>query len=125
MLEFTRDVIAFRKAHRCVSRDLKPARCGFPNMSVHAGTPWNALVTKETKAFYVVYAGYDETLEEDDIVCVAINVFWEPLEITLPDLPDGRSWHLYVATGGEERGMAWKRVTMRPRCVAVLSAESF
>ena len=125
MLEFTRDVIAFRKAHRCVSRDLKPARCGFPNMSVHAGTPWNALVTKETKAFYVVYAGYDETLEEDDIVCVAINVFWEPLEITLPDLPDGRSWHLYVATGGEERGMAWKRVTMRPRSVAVLSAESF
>jgi glycogen operon protein len=94
-------------------------------MSVHAGTPWNALVTKETKAFYVVYAGYDETQGEDDIVCVALNVFWESVEITLPDLPDGRSWHLYVSTGGEERGMAWKRTVMRPRSVAILTAEHF
>ncbi len=125
MLEFTRDVIAFRKAHDCIRRDLAPARCGFPNMSVHAGTPWNALVTKETKAFYVVYAGYDEKLGEDDIVCVAINVFWEPVEITLPDLPDGRSWHLVVSTGGEETGMAWKRVSMRPRTTAILTAEKY
>ena len=66
-----------------------------------------------------------EDREEDDIVCVAVNVFWEPIEVTLPDLPEGRSWHLYVSTGGEERGMAWKRVAMRPRTVAVLSAESF
>ena len=125
MLEFTRDVIAFRKAHDCVRRDLKTARCGFPNMSVHAGTPWNALVTKETKAFYVVYAGYVESLKRDDIVCVAINVFWEPVEILLPDLPEGLSWHLYISSGGEERGMAWKRVTMRPRTVAVLTAEAY
>ena len=115
MLEFTRDVIAFRRAHDCIRRDLKTARCGFPNMSVHAGTPWNALVTKETKAFYVVYAGYEESEKRDDIVCVAVNVFWEPVEILL----------LYLSSGGEERGMAWKRVTMRPRSVAILSAEPF
>ena len=125
ILEFTRDVIAFRKAHPCIRRDLKTARCGFPNMSVHAGTPWNARVTKETKAFYIVYAGYDERLEMDDIVCVCVNVYWESVEITLPDLPDGRSWHLYLSTGGEERGMAWKRVAMRPRSVAILTAERF
>ena len=125
ILEFTRDMIAFRKKHACVSRDLPTARCGFPNMSVHAGTPWNALVTKDTKAFYVVYAGWEEELRRDDIVCIAVNVFWESVEITLPDLPEGRSWHLYVSTGGEERGMAWKRVAMRPRSVAVLTAEVF
>ena len=33
MLEFTRDVIAFRRQHPCVSRDLRTARCGFPNIS--------------------------------------------------------------------------------------------
>ena len=125
MLEFTRDVIAFRRTHDCIRRDLKTARCGFPNMSVHAGTPWNALVTKETKAFYVVYAGYEESEKRDDIVCVAVNVFWEPVEILLPDLPEGRSWHLYLSSGGEERGMAWKRVTMRPRSVAILTADPF
>jgi len=54
-----------------------------------------------------------------------VNVFWESVEITLPDLPEGCSWHLYVSTGGEERGMAWKRVAMRPRSVAVLTAEVF
>lgn len=125
MLEFTRQVISFRRDHDCIRRDLKRARCGFPNISIHAGTPWNALVTKETKAFYVIYAGYDENRGQDDIVCLAINVFWEPLEITLPDLPEGRSWHLFVSTGGEERGMAWKKITMRPRSVAILSAETF
>ena len=60
-----------------------------------------------------------------DIVCVCVNVYWESVEITLPDLPDGRSWHLYLSTGGEERGMAWKRVAMRPRSVAILTAERF
>ena len=73
----------------------------------------------------MVYAGYEESEKRDDIVCVAVNVFWEPVEILLPDLPEGRSWHLYLSSGGEERGMAWKRVTMRPRSVAILSAEPF
>jgi glycogen operon protein len=73
----------------------------------------------------VIYAGYDEDKGDDDIVCLALNVFWEPLEITLPDLPEGRSWHLVVSTGGEERGMDWKKVTMRPRSVAIFSAETF
>lgn len=125
IIEFTRDMIAFRKRHSCIRRDLGSAHNGFPNMSVHAGTPWNGLVTKETKAFYVVYAGWDEEEQEDDIVCCAINVFWEPVEIVLPDLPEGKSWRLHVSTGGEERGMAWKRVTMKARSVMVLTAEKF
>jgi len=125
ILEFSRNMIAFRKKHPCISRDLKSARCGFPNISVHAGTPWNALVTKDTKAFYVIYAGYDENVKDDDIVCVCLNVFWEGVEITLPDLPEGKSWHLVVSTTGEERGMAWKKVVMQPRSLAVLAAESY
>ena len=125
ILEFTKGMIAFRKQHDCIRRDLKAARCGFPNISVHAGTPWNALITKDTKAMYVVYAGYDENARDDDIVCVCLNVWWEGVEIQLPDLPEGKSWHLVVSTAGEERGMAWKRVVMQPRSLAVLVAESF
>ena len=94
-------------------------------MSVHAGTPWNARVTKETKAFYIIYAGYDENTRTDDIVCCAVNVFWEPVEIVLPDLPESRSWHLFTSTGGEERGLAWKKVTMHARSVAILTAERY
>ena len=122
-----RDILefAFRKQHDCIRRDLKAAKCGFPNISVHAGTPWNALITKDTKAMYVVYAGYDENTRDDDIVCVCLNVWWEGVEIQLPDLPEGKSWHLVASTAGEERGMAWKRVVMQPRSLAVLVAESY
>ncbi|MCI7092361.1 MAG: alpha-amylase family glycosyl hydrolase [Lachnospiraceae bacterium] len=125
ILEFTKGMIAFRKQHDCIRRDLKAAKCGFPNISVHAGTPWNALITKDTKAMYVVYAGYDENTRDDDIVCVCLNVWWEGVEIQLPDLPEGKSWHLVASTAGEERGMAWKRVVMQPRSLAVLVAESY
>lgn len=125
ILEFTREMIAFRKAHECIRRDLSSARCGFPNVSIHAGQPWNSNVTKETKAFYVVYAGYDDDRKDDDIVCIAINVFWQSIEITLPDLPEGRSWHLVVSTAGDERGMTWKHVSMQPRSVAILTGEKY
>jgi len=125
ILEFTRDMIAFRKQHDCIRKDLASAHCGFPNMSIHAGTPWNALVTKETSAFYVVYAGFDEALGRDDIVCCAVNAYWEEQTILLPELPEGLSWHLFASTGGEERGMAFRKMTMKPRSLAVWSAETF
>lgn len=125
ILEFTRAVIAFRKKHPCISRDLKAAKCGFPNVSAYAGSPWNTQVTKDTRALYVIYAGYDENQKDDDIVCVCLNVYWEPVEITLPDLPEGKNWHLVVSTSGEEHGMTWKKNVMQPRSLAILAAESY
>lgn len=125
ILEFTRDMISFRKAHSCIRRDLEQARCGFPKMSVHAGTPWDSTITKETKAFYIVYAGYDQQRGRDDIVAAVLNVYWEKQEIILPELPGGMSWRLYLSTGGEEKGMAWKKIVMKPRTFAVFSAETY
>lgn len=122
--QFTRAAIAFRKKHACIRRDLKAAKCGFPNVAAYAGNPWNREVTKDTGALYIVYAGYDESRKDDDIVCVCLNVFWEPVGITLPDLPEGKSWRLAMSTAGEGRGMTWKKNTMKPRSLAILAAES-
>ena len=45
-----------------------------------------------------MYAGRNAEDTEDDLVFVAMNMFWESREQYLPIPPDGKWWNLFVAT---------------------------
>ena len=60
----------------------------------------------------------------DDIVYIAVNTFWEELEICLPELPMDKHWHMAVNTFDKEpvnkdKKQVFDRVTMYPRSVRV------
>ena len=71
----------------------------------------------------------------DDAAGIAVNVFWEPQEITLPELPEGVSWYAAADTSGalipekcaadgaykEIRG---RKLTLGPRSVIVFTARA-
>ena len=62
---------------------------------------------------------------EDDIVCLAVNVFWEEQDCPLPALPDPYKWTVYTETAGEQDSPAvcsLSSIRLAPRSVAVLMA---
>ena len=39
----------------------------------------------------IMYAGRNEEGTKDDIVFYGMNAYWDPLDMQLPNLPEGRS----------------------------------
>lgn len=99
--DFVRHMIQFRKEHPILRKMTKPSSCQFPEISVHNGTPFNASTDYKTKLIGIMYAGRNEEDTEDDIVFYCMNVYWEPLVMQLPVLPNGKHWHVDTNTNVE------------------------
>ena len=95
--EFCKYMTEFRKAHPVLRKFSGNSWCGFPEIQVMGPD-------SGTKALRVVYAGRGEADDcgngNDDIVCLAVNVFWEEQEVWLPSLPDRKAWHVAADTSG-------------------------
>ena len=94
-----RALIAFRAAHPVIRKRQAPSSYGFDPLSVLSPSGGS-------KAMGVLYAGCTETGTgsgpaadigvcgrgeapvEDDVILLAVNVYWEPQELTLPEVPE-------------------------------------
>jgi glycogen operon protein len=101
MYEFTRFMIKFRKEHKTLRRKQEPSNWGFPDVSFHSERPWESGYTSDSRAIGVLFAGKVRTSGQEEAVYLAMNMWWEPVEFTLPQLPAGHSWKLAVNTGAE------------------------
>ncbi len=121
--EFCKYMSAFRKAHPVLRKFSGNSWCGFPEIQVFGPDD-------KTKVLRVVYAGRTEVDGRDDIICLAVNAYWEEQEFYLPSLPGGKVWYAAVDTGGRylrgfipgQQGMARlpeNKVTMLARSVCV------
>ncbi len=125
--EFYRNMIQFRKRHPIIRRDLAPAQCGLPMISTHTRDPRRQNITQESKTVGIRFAGYSQEKGHDDVVYIIMNVFWEEIEITLPDIPAGGYWSLVVDTAAEDEKYFYNRPKpmtninwrMKPRSVSV------
>ena len=99
MFEFFRYMIAFRMDHPAIRRDLEPSYIGFPSMSIHGLTPWEPDAPESAYVSCVLFSGYDEENNREDLIYVAVNAHWNAAEMTLPDLPEGYCWKIAVNTG--------------------------
>jgi glycogen operon protein len=120
---FCKYMIAFRKLHPVLRKNMGQSRLMLSEITVQGAD-------ENTKILRIIYAGQKETEKTDDIVCLAINVYWEEQEFTLLPLQSGESWHVAADTGGvylpagiPEHGMVKLSepvVRMAPRSVCVL-----
>ena len=125
IFEFFKKMIKFRKEHPCIRKELAPAKCGFPGISLHTTKAWDSRITAETKVLGVMYAGYQEETQADDIVYLVINVYWNKMQIEVPSLPEGKQWVVCAYTGKESipERMQTLTMVMEERSVCVLRAE--
>lgn len=89
---FCKFITAFRMAHPVLRRSCGQSRMGFPEIMVQGPDD-------STKVLRVIFAGNKEETREDDIVCLAMNMFWEEQEFYLPELSLGMYWKMQADTG--------------------------
>jgi len=93
--EFCKYMTAFRKAHPVLRKFSGNSWCGFPEIQVMGPD-------SDTKVLRVIYAGRIEVDKRgnghDDIVCLAVNVFWEEQEFSLPAMQ--KVWYVAADTSG-------------------------
>jgi glycogen operon protein len=108
LLRFFRHLTAFRHAHPALRRRdhfryADVLGSGLPDISFHGVEPWRPDFsgTSRTLAWMLCGRHAKGGLVQDNDLYVAANAWWDGLEFCLPELPQGRRWHVAVNTGVE------------------------
>ena len=135
LFEFFKFMIAFRKQHPVIHKQLPTSVCGMDPIHTHNVNADKTDIPRDARTFCVSFAGYDKEKGHDDLIYIAVNTFWEDVTITLPDLHGRGAWHLNVNTYGdgngkycypdEEAARIDHRFVMRPRSVAVFTGKDY
>lgn len=127
VFEFFKYMIQFRKKHEIIRKFSGSCSLGFPEMQVIEPN-------ENCKVLRVVYAGRNRENTGDDIICLAVNVFWEEQEFTLPSMRSGLNWYVMADTGmryientipepGKEPLLLDERIRMIARSVCVFKVK--
>lgn len=127
MFTFFKKIIHFRKTYPILRRNGKVCSLGFPPISTHGTQPFENRYDNNTKYIGVMFAGREEGREnQDDIIYIAINTFWEEQAFTMPDISSKYRWQIMVNTMDpegyvEEQGetLLTNSTTIGPRTVMV------
>ena len=135
LFEFFKFMIAFRKQHPVIHKQLPTSVCGMDPIHTHNVNADKTDIPRDARTFCVSFAGYDKEKGHDDLIYIAVNTFWEDVTIILPDLHGRGAWHLNVNTYGdgngkycypdEEAARIDHRFVMRPRSVAVFTGKDY
>lgn len=135
LFEFFKFMIAFRKKHPVIHKQLPTSVCGMDPIHTHNLNAEETDIPRDARTFCVSFAGYDKEKGKDDLIYVAVNTFWEDVTITLPNLHGRGAWHLIVNTYGDGNGHYCypegqevridRSFVMRPRSVAVFTGRDY
>ena len=135
LFEFFKFMIAFRKQHPVIHKQLPTSVCGMDPIHTHNVNADQTDIPRDARTFCVSFAGYDKEKGHDDLIYIAVNTFWEDVTITLPDLHGRGAWHLNVNTYGdgngkycypdEEAARIDRRFVMRSRSVTVFTGKDY
>ena len=68
------------------------------SINIYTSNPPDNQLTHETKWIGILYAGHDEDKDREDLVYLALNVYWEDQQFSLPNLSSSLQWFLYADT---------------------------
>lgn len=125
IFRFFQHMIKLRKEYRILRTNLSDGYYNFPDVSFHGVEPWHGTFGEHEHYVGVLFAGLNEE-EKPEIVYVASNAYWEPLDVTLPDLPRKLRWELLADTRQAEqtiRPLDGLRFSIAPRSVMVFAAK--
>lgn len=123
--DYVKHVIGLRHQHGVVRKFTGNCSFGFPEIQV-------LKPDQSSQALRVIYAGRRSDGTEDDVVCLAVNVFWEEQDCYLPALPVHMAWILeadtskqYLKGGIPDKKNAFvlkaDHVRMAPRSAMILT----
>ena len=129
MYAYFRFLIHYRHAHPILRKDTAPCSADLPFISLHGTLPWNSDYDAQTRVIGVMYAGRKE--DEDDIIYLGINAYWERVEVRMPALPKDMRWTVVCDTARDAHAIITQPehldeevYVFSPRSVCVFQAVS-
>lgn len=131
LLEKNKDLFAFfqymiwyRKHHRIIRVDTEMCSLNYPFISHHGLQPFWPDYNSNRHYVGVMYAGKNRR-GDDELLYLAINAFWEPQTITLPQAPEGKRFYVAIDTYRENSVLqevipVHGQITIMPRTVMVM-----
>ena len=106
---FVKELIMLRTRHPILHmndplRNMDYISCGFPDISFHGTKAWYPDYSHYSRMLGVMLAGnYAKInrIENDWIFYILYNMHWEKHIFDLPNLPEGKHWHLSIDTTKE------------------------
>lgn len=136
LLNFTKELIAFRKAHRIfhMPQQLKHmdyGKNGYPDVSYHGTRAWYPDLDAYSRHIGIMYCGeYTKYVQEapEYFYYVALNAHWEEHGLGLPNLPKGKHWYELATTEHGSSGFRKEKALLpnqkeylaQPRTVTIL-----
>jgi glycogen operon protein len=123
---YVKHVIHLRQTHAIVRRQTERCSIGFPEIQI-------LMPDERSKILRIVYAGRNRETQSDDIVCLALNIYWEAQICELPELSSHLIWKLeadtsmdYLPQGIPDPKVPYElrgnRICMAPRSSMILIA---
>lgn len=128
LFHFFRFMIDFRKKHVVIQRNTKTCSAGFPFISVHEADPWNSDYRWDSHVIGVMFAGKNEKTDQDDIVFLSVNAYWDNVTQYLPELPKHLRWEVVADTSlaksilSKPKAVKDHTLPLKPRSVKLLVA---
>ncbi len=128
LFQFFSFMIHFRKKHAVIRKNMPQCSVGFPSVSLHEAQAWNSDYHWDSHVIGVMYAGKDEETDQDDIVFLSVNTYWESVSQQLPQLPANMQWEAVVNTYKthsiltEPEKVQNQTILLKPRSVQILTA---
>ena len=102
---FARHMIHFRHRHpvlrnRFHLRNQDYMNSGYADITFHGTQAWQPDWSESNTVFAFMLDGRHAKngMTTDDMIYVALNMYWDALDFELPQLSEGREWHLSVNT---------------------------
>lgn len=133
--EFTKELIAFRRAHPVFHQPSEPQCCdymatGMPDLSIHGVHPWLPQYENFRRQLGVLYNGaygIRESGEKDASFYVMFNFHNAAHTFDLPKAPGGGQWCVRLDTArrgflpeGKEEAVDGKALELAPRSIVIL-----
>ncbi len=106
LLEFVKQCIAFRQAHPVLRnaghyRNADYVGSGYADITWHGVKAWNADWGEYSRTIAFMLCGKHAKggTVEDNMMYMAINMYWEGLPFEIPALPERMRWHCFANTG--------------------------
>ncbi len=121
LTDFTREMIAFRRAHPVIASDAPKMlndfmRKGFPDLSYHGEHAWVAPLSEDRRSVGMMYCGAYERLADgntDDFIYLGYNFHVGLDRLALPKLPEKKHWYLAMDTSRDARAFLEKEELCR------------
>jgi glycogen operon protein len=129
IFQYTKELIAFRKAHRLLHQKMEPKlmdykSLGCPDLSFHGEQPWKVDTSYNSRSFAFMYNGaYDKPGEED--IYVAFNMNWDRRKFAIPYIDKKKKWTVAFSTDKNITTVEKpdRMISLDPRTVCVLVSE--